>query len=307
MELESDGWATGRAVIIAERMGSLRVFVLAVALVVAWSVSNGAGLPAGTRVVRDVPYGADARERMDVYLPQRPSGAPVIFMVHGGGWRTGDKGARTVIENKIARWVPRGFIFISAGYRMLPDAAPLDQARDVARAIAVAQEKAASWGGDGTKFIVMGHSAGAHLVALLAASSAMPGDAGAKPWLGTVLMDSAALDVPRLMKGRHVRLYDDAFGADPAYWTAASPLDILSKGAAPFLAVCSSRSRVSCPASHRFAAKAKSLGVDARVLEENLSHREINERLGAAGGYTEAVESFMGSLDESVRRRLAGP
>ncbi len=287
-------------------MGRLRAIFLA-ALLAAWPLACAAALPAGARVVRDVPYGADARERMDVYLPQRASRAPVIFMVHGGAWRTGDKGARTVIDNKVARWVARGFIFVSAGYRMLPDTAPLDQARDVARAIAAAQEKAASWGGDGTKLIVMGHSAGAHLAALLAASSGSARDAGAKPWLGTVLLDSAAIDVPSLMKARHARLYDDAFGTDPAYWKAASPLDALSKGATPFLAVCSLRRRDSCPAAHRFAARAKSLGVDVRVLEEDLSHREINERLGSAGAYTGAVESFMGSLDESVRRRLAAP
>jgi acetyl esterase/lipase len=287
-------------------MGPLRVF-LAAALVVAWPLVGSATLPAGARVMRDVPYGDDARQRMDVYLPQRPSNAPVIFMVHGGGWRTGDKGARSVIDNKVARWVSRGFIFVSAGYRMLPDTAPLDQARDVARAIAAAQEKAPSWSGDAAKFIVMGHSAGAHLVALLAASSASARDAGAKPWLGAVLLDSAALDVPGLMKARHARLYDEAFGTDPAYWKAASPLDTLSKGAAPLLAVCSSRRRDSCPAAHRFAARSKSLGVDARVLEEDLSHREINERLGAAGDYTDAVESFMRSLDDSVRRRLAAP
>jgi acetyl esterase/lipase len=307
MEFESSGGRDMRGVIIAERMRSLRAILLAATLLVAWPLVCAAALPAGAHVVRDVAYGADARQRMDVYLPQRASGAPVIFMVHGGGWRTGDKGARSVIDNKVARWVARGFIFVSAGYRMLPDTAPLDQARDVARAIATAQEKAASWGGDATKFIVMGHSAGAHLAALLAASSTSARDAGTKPWLGTVLLDSAALDVPSLMKARHARLYDDAFGADPAYWKAASPLDALSKGAAPLLAVCSSRRRDSCPATHRFAARAKSLGVDAHVLEENLSHREINERLGSAGHYTDAVESFMGSLDESVRGRLAAP
>ena len=73
----------------------------------------------------------------------------------------------------MTRWVPKGFIFISTNYRMLPKTAPMEQIRDVASALAFAQGKASSWGGDPAGFIIMGHSAGAHLAALLAASPAM--------------------------------------------------------------------------------------------------------------------------------------
>jgi hypothetical protein len=41
----------------------------------------------------------------------------------------------SVVRNKVANWVPRGFIFVSVNYRLLPDAAPLLQAEDVARAL----------------------------------------------------------------------------------------------------------------------------------------------------------------------------
>ena len=50
-----------------------------------------APLPADTRVVRDVAYGSDPRQRFDVYAPPHAHGAPVLVMVHGGGWRRGDK------------------------------------------------------------------------------------------------------------------------------------------------------------------------------------------------------------------------
>jgi arylformamidase len=99
-------------------------------------------LPGGIRVIRDVAYGGDSRQRFDVYVPAQAKNAPVIFMVHGGAWRTGDKAAKSVVENKVSRWVPMGFIFISANYRLLPETDPLEQARDVARAIAAAQDKA---------------------------------------------------------------------------------------------------------------------------------------------------------------------
>ena len=266
--------------------------------------SGSASLPGGVRVVRDVPYGKDDLQRMDVYLPPQAVNAPVIFMVHGGGWRRGDKGAESVVENKMTRWVPKGFIFISTNYRMLPKTAPVEQAQDIASALAFAQGKAASWGGDPAKFIIMGHSAGAHLVALLTASPAMALKAGVHPWLGTLSLDSAALDVVQTMEAKHYRLYDKAFGSDPAYWKAASPYHALTETATPFLAVCSTRRSDSCPQATRFAAKATSLKVRASVLEQDLSHKDINQNLGMEGRYTDAVETFMGTLDESVRRAL---
>ena len=84
--------------------------------------SGSAPSPAGARVMRDVAYGNDARQRFDVYLPAQAKEAPVIFMVHGGGWKRGDKAMRSVVDNKVARWVPAGFIVISVNYRLLPDA-----------------------------------------------------------------------------------------------------------------------------------------------------------------------------------------
>jgi acetyl esterase/lipase len=161
-----------------------------------------AALPAGVKLTPDVSFGQAERQRFDVYAPDGAKNAPVIFMVHGGAWRFGDKKAAKVVDNKVARWVPKGFIFISANYRMVPEADPLEQARDVARALAMAQSKAATWGGDPSKFILMGHSAGAHLVALLTAA---PGEAlkeGARPWLGVVCLDSAALDLVAIMEAK---------------------------------------------------------------------------------------------------------
>ena len=261
-------------------------------------------LPTGVRVERDIPYGSDDRQRMDIYMPQHVVGAPVIFMVHGGAWRLGDKASQAVIKNKVARWVPRGFIFVSVNYRLLPKTAPLNQAEDIAHALAVAQDKATSWGGDPSKFILMGHSAGAHLIALLTASQAMALKLGATPWLGAILLDSAALDVVQIMQTKHARLYDDAFGSDPAYWRSVSPLHLLSAGAPPFLAVCSSQRNDSCLQTRRFIAKAASCGIRAQALELDLSHRDINAQLGENRGYTEAVESFMGTLDQKAMQAL---
>lgn len=202
--------------------------------------------------------------------------------------------------------MPRGFILVSINYRLLPKADPLMQAEDAARALGAAQARAASWGGDPAKFILMGHSAGAHLAALLAASPARAASFGARPWLGTVSLDSAALDVVQIMESRHYPLYDSAFGRDAAYWKSASPFHALTVGAKPILMVCSTkRPDAPCGQARRFAEKAAAAGVRAEVLEEAMSHRQINENAGLPGAYTEAVEAFMGSLDAAVKKALA--
>ena len=253
--------------------------------------------PAGTRVIPDISYGPDPAQRFDVYVSTQPPAsvapAPVIFFVHGGGWARGDKTNGRVIEPKVAHWVAQGYVVISANYRMLPTPVA-QQAEDVAGAMAFAQSQAELWGGDPKRFILMGHSAGAHLVALIAAGARTA--VRPQPWRGTVTLDSAALDVPAIMNSRHFGLYDRAFGADPRQWTALSPIAQLTRGTAPMLAVCSSRRKESCPTSDRFAAKANGLGGKVRVLREDLSHGDINATLGAPSDYTTQVDAFMQSV-----------
>lgn len=265
-----------------------------------------AALPENVRVLRDVPYGPGARQRLDVYIPAGASAAPIIVMVHGGAWRFGDKGAQAVVQNKVARWAPRGFILVSTNYRLLPEADPVEQATDVARALAAVQARAASWGGDAAKCILMGHSAGAHLVSLLATSRSISAGIVPIPWLGTISLDSAALDVAKVMEAKHARFYDRAFGRDPSFWRSASPYHAVTGAARPMLMVCSTRRADSCAQSNRFAARATSCGVRASVLAEDFSHKEINQRLGEDPRYTAAVEAFMASLDPRVAGLLAG-
>ena len=65
----------------------------------------------------DVAYGPHERHRFDIYLPKpRPTGAPIILLVHGGGWRHGDKAADSVVEHKVRHWVSQGVILVSTNY-----------------------------------------------------------------------------------------------------------------------------------------------------------------------------------------------
>jgi len=257
-------------------------------------------------VTRDVHYGEARLQTLDVYRPAHATAhAPLIMMVHGGGWRFGDKAMARMVESKVARWVPRGFVLVSMNYGLLPETPVARQIDDVAHALAYVQHHASEWGGDGTEVVLMGHSAGAHLVAMLGASPTRASAAGARPWLGTIVLDSAALDVPLIMQRRHMRLYDPAFGSDPAQWRALSPSDALEKSAPPLLVVCStSRPDDSCAQAHAFVARAKSLGIRANVHEEALTHGEINFTLGVPGAHTDAVEAFMATLDANLRQLL---
>ncbi|MHB0970733.1 MAG: alpha/beta hydrolase [Thermoanaerobaculia bacterium] len=258
----------------------------------------------GIRTVHDVRYGEHAEQLFDVYIPQRATNAPVIFMVHGGGWRRGDKELNSVVRNKVNRWVPQGFVVISANYRMLPDATPLEQAEDIARAIGVAQQSASKWGASRRRFILMGHSAGGHLVALTASMRLLLERFHVERPIGLVLLDSAALDVEELMRQKHLPLFDDAFGSDPGVWRASSPYHVLDRSLSPLLVVCAARRDDSCAQARKFARKAESLGTRTEVRQVDLSHREINEDLGMAGAYTDAVEDFFATLDVGLRRQM---
>jgi arylformamidase len=255
-------------------------------------------LPAGTRVLADIAYGPDPRQRFDVYIPPDAGNAPVLFLVHGGGWRRGWKDHPGLIPNKAAYWLPKGYILVSTGYRLVPDADPMAQARDIARALAAAQKQASAWGGDPNRFVLMGHSAGAHLVALLGADPALAKPFGVHRSLGAVLLDSGALDVVRIMRSpRHPRLFDEAFGEDPAFWRAASPQHRLTAAALPMLAVCSTRRPDDpCGQARAMANEAARFRTRIDVLPADLSHMAVNRDLGLPGAYTRQVDAFMEGL-----------
>ena len=296
--------ASVQAQTTAQNGGRLRAFMAQ-----KQATAAEAALPAGVQRIADVPYGSDPRQRMDVYVPTGLAAsavrAPVIFMVHGGGWRHGDKAMGRVVQEKVARWVPLGFVLISVNYRLLPDTPVAEQERDVQAALMAAQQRAPQWGADSGRFILMGHSAGAHLVALLNARAPQALREGAWPWLGTVSLDSAMMNVPARMRAPHLPLYDDAFGTDPAYWVALSPFHQWTPGAPPMQMVCSTqRADDPCQQSDAMARHVRTRGGRAEVLPQDLDHGEINAQLGLESDYTRAVETFMASLDGVVARLL---
>jgi len=250
-----------------------------------------------TPTYQDLAYGPDEQQKLDVYVPPNAQGAPIIMMVHGGAWVIGDKTYKPVVRAKVEYWLPKGYMLVSINYRMSrTDPNVENEAEDVARALAYVQDHATSWGGDPNSVVLMGHSAGAHLVALVASAPSIGAPYGVKPWLGTVVLDSTSLDVVKVMRGWHARLYDFIFGSIRRLWVKVSPYQRLLSKPAPMLLVCSVQHRDSCPQARAFARKIIGLGGRATVLPVNMSHGEINAQLGEPSQYTESVESFLQTL-----------
>lgn len=275
--------------------------------------------PGVDRILPNQTYGESHPLRtFDVFLPAKPAGStpsPIIFMVHGGGWDTGDKVVRGVYYNKAARWVPRDFVFVSINYRLINTAnpiTPLDQTHDVALALAEVQRRAPEWNANPNKVILMGHSAGAHLISLFASTPMSAwGTLPLKPWLGTVSLDGAALNVVPIMRDtRHPDYFDTAFGTSELLWEAASPIYALEGPTKPWHGVCSPLRPEwfpdSCDQSDKYAIEAQRLGSPHATWHEQseLSHEEINSQLGLDGPYTRRVEVFMRGLDSEISKRL---
>lgn len=240
----------------------------------------------------DIAYGNHPLEKLDVYAPEETDRAPVIVMVHGGGWAIGDKANALVIKNKVSHWLPLGYVFISINYPMLPDARPDQQAEEVAKALAYIKENVATWGGDPSRMIVMGHSAGGHLVALV---SAKQDSYGLLPWSGSIILDGAGYNIVNKMTIQPTDIYTNAFGDDPAYWAQVSPHHQFHTPNEPLLLVCSSKRRkeTSCDPAYAYAEKVNSTGGNAQVIPFAFSHEDINRQLGLDLEYTTAVDAFI--------------
>ena len=121
-------------------------------------------------LVRDLAYGPDAREKLDVYRPRGGSAAaaegyPVVLFLYGGSWNRGERADYRFVGEALAA---RGILTILADYRLYPQVRYPDFLRDCAKALAWVHAHAREYGGDAGRLYVMGHSAGAYNAAMLA-------------------------------------------------------------------------------------------------------------------------------------------
>lgn len=248
----------------------------------------------------NISYGSHALQKLDLYLPKTNSveslehdRAPILLLVHGGAWMFGDKSHKRLIQNKTTYWNERGWLVVSVNYRLVPEVTVQQQTQDIADALSFVQKNAPRWKADAQRVVIMGYSAGAHLVTLLSTQpewiTTFP-----QPWKATIALDSAAYDLEAIMSNQHARLYDHAFGTSVEYWRLVSPQAQLKQKLPAFLAVCSTvRADQPCLEAYTFTQQAKALGTTTAFLQIPLSHAEINRDLGKNNDYTQQVDQFM--------------
>jgi len=183
----------------------------------------------GVTVTKNLAYGEDARQVLDVYQPIWRSGAPVVIYIHGGAYVRGDKDIYGEMYGNIATWFARqGLLGINATYRLAPAAKWPSGADDVRGMVTWAKENAQKFGGDGRRIYLIGHSAGATHVASYIFDKSLqpaegPGVAGAVLISGRYRLDYD----PKDPNGRNMQAY---FGDDASTYAARSPVTHIKDG-----------------------------------------------------------------------------
>ncbi|MGI9039023.1 MAG: alpha/beta hydrolase [Gemmatimonadota bacterium] len=112
-----------------------------------------------------IEYGTEPRQKLDVYRPLGATAAPVVLFFYGGRWRSGERGEFLFVAEALTSL---GVVVVIPDYRLAPEAVFPAFVEDGARAVEWTYRHAGSYGGDPGRIYLMGHSAGAHIAALLA-------------------------------------------------------------------------------------------------------------------------------------------
>jgi len=297
--------------------------VLGVAVFAAtvFAPTAGAGEPAAApvkadcvdtpRVIRDVAYDtidgvAPNLLSLDLYLPKTGSDCrpvPLVVGVHGGGWRKGDKGSFT--GDKATLFNDQGWAFASVNYRLSdPATTPVvrypTHNQDVANAVGYLVDRSKKYGLDADQVGLLGHSAGAGIVAAVATDEQFLENAG----LGLDSLrcafpdDTEGFDVAARIAngGLPARLYQFVFGTDPAAWNEASPINQVARGKDIPTMLLTQRGEPSRVAQlQAFAEALRGAGVDVQVIDATgYSHMDVNELIGSTADtvMTKPVTAF---------------
>lgn len=147
----------------------LPLLALATALLGGCSIHTvvNAFVPTGDlEIHRDIAYRPGPRGSLDVYKRRdTPAGAPVVVFFYGGGWDSGFRSGYLFAAEALAS---RGYVAVVPDYRIYPEVTFPAFVDDAAAAVAWTKKNAARYGGNPERIFVMGHSAGAHVAAMVA-------------------------------------------------------------------------------------------------------------------------------------------
>jgi hypothetical protein len=270
----------------------------------------GRALAADPVVTRNVPYGTDhERQVLDIHAPPGAKDAPVVFWIHGGGWQAGDK---TSVQAKPAAFTARGWVMVSTNYRLLPQSDMGTIIRDVAQSLGWVHRHIAAHGGDPKRIVVMGHSAGAQLAALVCTDDRLLRVHGVpfSALRGCVPVDGDTYDVPATVANGETRRRlhgqpEPKFGHRAKFGTEEQHRDYSAvthvapgKSIPPFLLLHITENPDTAAQAFRLGAALRAAGVSAKVFgAREITHNGINANLGVAGDETtKELYAFMDSV-----------
>ncbi len=259
--------------------------------------ASGQPFQAAARVSRTVIYGEHQRQQVNVYESDDVvDELPLVLFIHGGAWSAG---SHQGVGGKPAHFNATGYYFASTGYRLLPYAPVEQQAADIGAAIQALRGQASAIGFDPDQIVLIGHSAGAHLAALVATDPSYAGDAF-DAIQGVILLDSAGYDVAArlaMAEPSGWQTYNSVFGRDPERQAALSPITHIGGPDAPnWLALYMEEREASRVQALAFTAALSETGVQAIAQPiTNTNHGRLNRELGTEAGaqQTQAIDAFL--------------
>ncbi len=230
-----------------------------VALLSPGSLINALAPRARTRLTTGLGYGPGPRHQLDIYSPfPRPEGAPVVVFFYGGGWEDGDRDFYKFVGTALAE---RGIVTVVPDYRLFPEVRFPSFLEDAADAVAWVQAEIDAFGGDPKRVLLMGHSAGAYIAAMLALDATwLSGTRAAGliplPRLRGVIGLAGPYDFLPL----HTEVLRAIFGPPETLWQT-QPIHFVSPAAPPMLLLHGALDRTVLPRnSSRLAAELRSVG-----------------------------------------------
>jgi len=216
-------------------------------------------MPNRIEVAYSIAYAAGARRTLDICRPTGAAAAPVVVFFYGGGWRSGSKGLYRYVAKALAG---RGYVAVVPDYRVYPEVRYPDFIDDGALAVRWVKDNAVRHGGDPEKLFVMGHSAGAHIAAMLAVDASWLANVGLAP--GRDITGLIGIAGPY----DYLPLRDETlkviFGGTDRPET--QPITHVAPGAPPALLMTGARDGTVEPGNTtRFAARLRAFGNDAAV------------------------------------------
>lgn len=263
----------------------------------------GAPVAAAATVNRTggIHYGPDEKQIIDIYQPDicRNRACPVTVWVHGGGWRHGDMTGKAA-AGLFDVWSKQGIVMVGVNYRLSPQVMHPAHVQDVAAAIDWVYRNIQRYGGDSRRISLLGHSAGAHLVALVATNPTYLGAYGLAP--GQVLanvfpIDTASFDLTD--SSRFVRrLTKSAFGTDERVLREASPnWNVHPGGSYPSFIIAAAAARDDAVATSRtLQGKLRQAGAAAELLVMDYDKGQMKSH--------GAIAKDLTNLDSRMTRRL---